>query len=528
MNKRIIRSMSLLIICTVIVFSAFAFVLVGQFDNEIRSGLATLRVTIVDENGDVTFDNQANPDEMDNHLDRPEIAEALEKGTGVSERYSDTLSEITHYYALRLKDGNVIRLAMTTTSSQALLYKFIPIAIAFVLVAIILSFIIARRFANRIIKPINNIDIDNPESELYEELLPFIRKIKTQREEIDRQMSELENRTDTIKAITENMQEGLLLIGKDETVILANRSVSRIFEEDEVVGKNVINVCREPVFIESIKKCLAGEEIDIQMNRSEKIYQVLFDPVEKGDAAGGIAVVFIDITEKFSAEQQRKEFSANVSHELKTPLTTIVAISEMLSQGIVKKEDIPQFGERINVQSKRLLDIIEDIMRLSEFDEDSVNAEYEKFNLYYLAKNVLDNFSERATEKNISLSLSAEKDSSVYMIKRLIEELLSNLIDNAIKYSEDDDTVEVAIQVNDNEIIISVEDSGIGIPKEKVDRIFERFYRIDSSRSKKTGGTGLGLSIVKHIVDLHSGHIDVVSSDQEGTKISCIFKNKPF
>ena len=523
MNKRIFRAMFLLILITVVIFIAFAFVLTSQFDSEIKSGMTTLRVTIVNLQGDVVFDNRADEAQMDNHLDRPEIIDAIKNGHGESERYSDTLLETTRYYALKLDDNNIIRLAMTTSSTRAMLYQFIPVAIICVIVAVVVSFFVARRFANRIIKPINDIDFDNPEIDSYDELLPFVKKIKTQNDEIERQMMELESRSDTIKEITENMQEGLLLVDKEGVVILANKSVLNILGETDAIGKPIVNICRDPIFSDSIENCLAGKNVEISMNRNKRIYQVFFGSVEKGEIKGGATILFIDITEKYSAEQHRKEFSANVSHELKTPLTTIVAISEMLSQGSVNTEDIPQFGGKINMQSQRLVAIIDDIVRLSEFDEGRVNNEFEMFSLNTLAEDIIFEFKEKAAERNISLGISADENIQMYGEKRMIEELLCNLVDNAIKYNKENGFVSIALCKSQHEISISVEDNGIGIPQDKTRRIFERFYRVDNSRSKKTGGTGLGLSIAKHIVEYHNGKIEVESVEEKGTKITCNF-----
>lgn len=518
MSKRIFRTMSLLIFGVVLILGLlWGLVFSSVFASQVHEGVKTLRVSIIEETGTVVFDNMADPDTLENHANRPEVADAIQNGAGESERYSDTLDETTYYYAVRLTDGNILRLALTTGGVSALLYRFIPLLFICLLLAAGVAFIIARRLAKRITAPINSIDLDAPVLDDYDELIPFLKRIETQKRELSAQFAEIESRTSTISAITENMKEGLLLLDKGGKVLMANESVLRILRVQEVVGHPVIEVCRDAAFLAQTKKCLAGRKAETVLHMADRFYNVYLNPVLDGLVSSGAVVLFIDITERYAAETQRKEFSANVSHELKTPLTTIAGLSEMIADGTAKDKDVRPFADKIKNQSKRLIDIIDDIIKLSEFDEGEAAKVFTRFNLYDVAETVIGGLREKAVSKNIAVELHGDSSLSVVANIRMIDELLYNLVDNAIKYNRDGGSVVVTLSATERLVQIIVKDTGIGIPPAHLSRIFERFYRVDKSRSKKTGGTGLGLSIVKHIAEFHGGYVKAESEEGAGS-----------
>lgn len=523
MNKRIFRLMSLLVIINALIFSfLLGIIFLRQFENQIKDGLKTLRISIMDTDGEVVFDNFSDVDELENHAERPEVIDAQKNDFGESKRYSDTLKETTYYYALRLSDNRILRFAFTSDSFYVIVYHFLQVIIICLLISLIFAFILAKKLTKRIIAPINEINLDSPSSKIYDELFPFIKKIETQKEEIAGQFLELEKRTDAIKIITENMKEGLLLLDEKGKVILANKIISEILEEKDITGRELIHICRDLEFTESINTCLAGSKSETLLKRNKYIYNVICSPVFYEQQSFGAIIFFIDITQQYDAEMQRKEFSANVSHELKTPLTTIAALSEMITNGTALENDTKPFAQKIFAQSKRLINIIEDIIRLSEFDEKTVAESFDYFNLSEVAKTVVNDLEEKAKAKNVFIEIVGKNEIFVTANRRMIDELIFNLVDNAIKYNVDNGKVIVHLKKTKSSYEISVSDTGIGISKEHLNHIFERFYRVDKSRSKKTGGTGLGLSIVKHVVEYHKGKIEIESKENEGTKIICI------
>ncbi len=492
-----------------------------EYFKQIKDSLKTVRVTVISESGDVVYDNYR--DNLQNHADRPEVISALQTGFGESERYSDTLKTTTFYYAVKLTDGNILRLSLTIDSIYSWLYGFVLIVLGCLLVVLTISFVLAKRLTAKIIKPINNVDLENISTLPYDELSPFIKKIEYQKREINEQLEALENRADTIKTITENMKEGLILLDKHGIVLSANNSVSNMLGYFDIVGKNILHVNRNMELLEKIETCLGGTSSEMQINIDKKIFTVYLNPVYHNEYINGAIILFLDTTEKARAEKQRKEFTANVSHELKTPLTTITALSEMISNGMAKKDDVQGFAEKIVGQSKRLIELIDDIIRLSEFDEGSIEKSFELFDLYKLADAVIVSLNEKASQKSVALSLSGESF-KVLANRRMIDELLYNLVDNGIKYNKDNGEVFVSISHEGEFAKITVSDTGIGISQKHIERIFERFYRVDKSRSKRIGGTGLGLSIVKQITSFHGGKIEIKSKVGVGTKICCYIK----
>jgi len=485
-----------------------------------NTDLNAARITIIARDGTVLLDNMASLASIDNHSDRPEFRAAIQTGQGESTRFSFTLLEETYYYALRLNNGDVLRISKTMHNIAGVFISLLaPIAAVTVLVMLIAS-IFAGKLTKQIIKPIAEIDFDSDNSNVYDELIPLVKKIDRQKDKIDSQINMLQGRAETIDIIMNSMNEGLILFDSDGVLLSVNKSASDFINEDDIIGKKITHIIRDLELLDGIKKCLSGENAEIIIERGGKIFNVYFSPVCDYEITGGV-ILLHDNSEKFEAEKQRKEFSANVSHELKTPLTTIFATAELIENGMVKNEDIKSFAEKITGQSKRLINIIEDIIKLSEFDEGKSNTEYAEFNLHELALSVIEVLQQKAEEKHVTIELTGE-NINIKANKQMLDELLFNLVDNAIKYNKDNGHITISLQNENGACKITVSDTGIGIPDEHQSRIFERFYRVDKSRSKKTGGTGLGLSIVKHIVEHHNGTVTLTSNTNTGTNIECI------
>jgi len=492
------------------------------FSDYLNYGNDAARITIIAPDGAVLLDNKTDAGLLANHGDREEFRQALETGRGEAMRYSSTLGEETYYYAILLEDGNVLRVSKTMSRIAGVFLSVIPAIAAVTAVVLLIANTLARRLTRNIIDPLGSIDFDGDNSNVYDELLPYVKKIDQQKGELNEQFAMLKNRADTIEAITGNMKEGLILIDKAGVMLTVNQSASDIFREGDITGKNILHICRDVEFHAGIKKCLSGADNEIIYERADKIYSVYFSCVYNDGKINGGVIFLLDISEKHEAEKQRREFSANVSHELKTPLTTVLALSEMIENGMAQQGDIKAFAGKISVQAKRLVNIIEDIIKLSEFDEGEIIAEYTSFDLYELTESVIDVLRQKADEKRINVNVTGERF-HITANRQMIDELLYNLIDNAIKYNKENGSVTVLLRRDNGLYKITVSDTGIGIPKEHQSRVFERFYRADKSRSKQTGGTGLGLSIVKHIAEYHGGRVAVSSDTGTGTAVECFF-----
>ena len=483
--------------------------------------LDAARITIIAADGDVLLDNKAYVAALGNHSDRPEFRQAIQTGVGEATRFSFTVLDETYYYALRLDNGNVLRISKTMYNIASVFLSLLAPIAAVTVTVMLVAAILARRLTKKIIDPLSGIDFDSDNSNVYDELVPFVKKIDQQKAEIDSHIDMLKRRADTIEFIMDSMNEGLVLIDKDAVLLSVNRSASDFISDKDMIGKKITHIIRDLGLLDGVHKCLAGESAEMVIERSGKIYNVYFSPVRDYEITGGV-ILLHDISEKHEAEKQRREFSANVSHELKTPLTTISATAEMIENGMAQEEDIKAFAGKITTQAKRLINIIEDIIKLSELDEGTISAEeYTEFDLYDLAMSVIEVLQHKADEKSVVINLDGEH----FRIKanmQMIDELLFNLIDNAIKYNKDNGCVTVSLNKERGLCKISVTDTGIGIPQEHHNRLFERFYRVDKSRSKKTGGTGLGLSIVKHISEQHGGKVSIISDLNTGTKVECL------
>ncbi len=484
----------------------------------------TVRMTWVANDGTVLFDNEANSDKMENHLEREEIKQAMMTGTGTSKRYSKTLMQQQYYSAVRLTDGSVMRLSVKELSWWALILAMIqPIIIVF-LVAVLVSFLFAYRLSKKIVEPLNQIDLDAPDNtKVYEELAPLLEKIKIQQKQIKNQQLELEKKRNEFEAATENMSEGIILLNSNGVIISINKTASKLLGiSSYCVGKDLLLFSSGVEIQELLRKAENGKHSEIILDIDEVSYHFSATPIFSGEKVTGVALIIFDFTEMEKAEEIRREFTANVSHELRTPLQTIAGSAELLSNGMVAEKDIPQFSQKIYKEAKRLITLVGDIIKLSHLDEENSSIISEKVDLYSMAETTVENLKSVAEKANVSLSLKGEP-SIVTGKSQLLSSIMFNLCDNAIKYNKQGGSVEVEVKNFIDCVKLSVSDTGIGIPLDQQSRIFERFYRVDKSRSKDVGGTGLGLSIVKHAAKLHNAEIEVRSTLGEGTTIILTF-----
>ena len=482
------------------------------------------RITYIDQDGTVLFDNEADVSEMKNHSDRTEFQKAEKYGAGESSRYSDTLSEKTIYYALRLKDGTVLRVSGTQDSVLALVENLIFPLCGLLCLMLILSGIMASAISKRIVKPINELDLESPkENQIYEELSPLLSKIHRQNREIQNQLELAKQQQEEFSLITENMQEGLIVIDKYTMILSANSSAWNLFHMDRVrQGESVYCLDREEEFRHAIEQVLSGEHTELVLKLNGSDIQLIANPVIRDKKTEGAVVLLVNVTEKLERESLRREFSANVSHELKTPLTSISGFAEIMQGGLVKCEDIPQFAGRIYKESQRLLQLVEDVIQISQLDEEKTSYTWEPVDVYQVCKNAFESLKEKAKRLNVHLYICGEY-MKMEAVRTLLEEAVYNVCDNAIKYNRNEGSVSVFLTQTAQEIQIVVKDTGVGIPKEDQDRVFERFYRVDKSHSKEIGGTGLGLSIVKHAVGALKGSVMLRSEEGNGTEICMKF-----
>lgn len=479
------------------------------------------RVTWLAPDGAVLWDNREDPAQMENHADRREVLDALALGKGYAARYSNTLSQKTLYYALRLSDGSVLRVSAAQSSVWMLALRASkPVALVMVL-AFCLALWLARRLSVRLIAPINAIDLTDPGEELdYEELAPLVGRIRSQNREISRRMDDLRRSREEFRAITENMSEGLLIIDHEMRVLSYNAAALRLLdaqapaEHDSVFALN-----REPGFRRCIEDALAGRRREEQLEHAEHCCRVLANPVEQEDRVSGAVLIVLDVTEKERRETLRREFTANVSHELKTPLTSILGTAEILENGLVKPQDIPHFAGNIHREAQRLIGLVNDIIKLSRLDEGAA-AQWEAVDLHAMAEEVLRQLAPAAERRQITLQLEG-MCGSILGVPRIVEEILYNLCDNAIAYNHSGGSVRVALSDAPGGRQVAVSDTGIGIPRELQERVFERFYRADKSRAGN--GTGLGLSIVKHGAAYLGARVALDSEPGKGSTFTLTF-----
>ncbi len=547
MNKKIFRSsvavaLGVLISSIVLIMS----ILFQYFENQLQSELeseanyiayavenqgidyinnfsnSSKRITLISPDGDVLADTSADESGLENHSDRQEVIDALKNGKGTSIRYSKTLAEKTIYYAMKMQDGNILRVSTTQYTVAAILFSIIqPILIVFV-IAVAISFALAQKVSKSIIKPINELDLDNPlNNEPYDELAPLLRKISKQKHTIEKQIKEAEHKQEEFRLITENMKEGFIVVDNKRNLLTYNRSALKLLGISRDKPDDILSADNDKLtFV--IDKALDGVREKSNLTLNDNYYSLIANPVFENDNVIGAVVLIIDVTESVKREQLRQEFTSNVSHELKTPLTSISGFAEMMKNGGTPDSVVTDFSSSIYDEAQRLITLVNDIIKISELDEKNVRVDCEEVDLYELSADIINRLKPIADKRNISLNLIGES-TVASGTEKILDEMIYNLCDNAIKYNVDSGTVDSILSESNNHIKLTVRDTGIGIPQSEQNRVFERFYRVDKSHSKEIGGTGLGLSIVKHAAIYHNAEIKLKSELGKGTSITVIF-----
>ena len=485
---------------------------------------SNVRITLIDKDGIVLFDNQAEAKTLENHAMRQEIMEAVAVGAGEAERFSDTLDKTTYYYAVRLEDGKILRLARTIDSIYKSVLQMLPIMGGIVIVVAFLASIVARRVTFNIIKPLDQVNLDEPlDNETYDELAPFLTRIAKQKRQLSKNLKKLRGKQEELTIITNNMNEGLVLLNGQQNVLFINESAAKIFgfSTKEVIGRNILTVDRAQEVQDLLQKVSQAGKGEGLYEKDGHFYQLSGSSVN----GSGSVILIYDVTEKMTAEKLRREFSANVSHELKTPLQSILGYAEIMKNGLVKDEDKQRFLERIHAEAGNMIELIQNIMELSRLDENKTLDEFEDVDLLKLAQSVTLRLKHKAQTKGVTLNVSGSS-ACVCGVQSILSEVLYNLVDNSIKYNKDNGKVDVKVQDGSEDVTVSVSDTGIGIGAADRERVFERFYRADKSHSKEIGGTGLGLSIVKHGVLFHKGRVELESEPGVGTTITFVLPKK--
>lgn len=485
---------------------------------------SNVRITLIDKDGIVLFDNQAEAKTLENHAMRQEVMEAVAVGAGEAERFSDTLDKTTYYYAVRLEDGKILRLARTIDSIYKSVLQMLPIMGGIVIVVAFLASIVARRVTFNLIKPLDQVNLDEPlDNETYDELAPFLTRIAKQKRQLSKNLKKLRGKQEELTIITNNMNEGLVLLNGQQNVLFINESAAKIFgfSAKEVVGRNILTVDRAQEVQDLLQKVSQAGKGEGLYEKDRHFYQLSGSSVN----GSGSVILIYDVTEKMTAEKLRREFSANVSHELKTPLQSILGYAEIMKNGLVKDEDKQRFLERIHAEAGNMIELIQNIMELSRLDENKTLDEFEDVDLLKLAQSVTLRLKHKAQTKGVTLNVSGSS-ACVCGVQSILSEVLYNLVDNSIKYNKDNGRVDVKVQDGNEEVTVSVSDTGIGIGAADRERVFERFYRADKSHSKEIGGTGLGLSIVKHGVLFHKGRVELESEPGVGTTITFVLPKK--
>lgn len=547
MNKKIFRSS--VAVALVVLLSSIVLImgiLFQYFENQLQSELeseanyiayalenqginyinnfsnSNKRITLISPDGDVIADTSANESELGDHSDRQEVIDALKNGKGTSIRYSNTLAEKTVYYAMKMNDGNILRVSTTQYTVVTIIFSLVQPILIVLVAALVLSFVLSQRVSKSIIKPINELDLDNPSNnEPYDELAPLLQKISKQKKTIERQIKEAEHKQEEFRLITENMKEGFIVVDKKMNLLTYNRSALSLLginknQLDDVLtsGNDNLN------FV--ISKALSGEREKSDLTLNDNYYSLIANPVFEKDKVIGAVIIIIDVSESVKREQLRREFTSNVSHELKTPLTSISGFAEIMKNGGISDSVVTDFSASIYDEAQRLISLVNDIIKISELDEKNVQAESEEVDLYELSADIINRLKPVADKRNICLNLIGES-TVVSGTEKILDEMIYNLCDNAIKYNVDNGVVDVILSESSKHIKLTVRDTGIGIPQSEQERIFERFYRVDKSHSKAIGGTGLGLSIVKHGAIYHNAEIKLKSELNKGTSIAILF-----
>ena len=548
MNSKIFRSnfitsLLVLIVTIILIFGVLFEYFENQLTNELKSEATYIshalenegeeyidnfknekkRITLIDKNGVVLADTSANEDELDNHSDRDEVKEAMKDGSGTSVRHSNTLMEKTIYYAVRLDNGNILRVSTTQQSIIVILLGLIYPIIIILVIALIITLILSYRVSKSIINPINALDLEHPENnDTYEELTPLLKKISAQKRHINEQIRTAEQKQEEFRLITENMTEGFLVIDNQANLLTYNSAALKLLDITDVQEGTVLMLNRTKGFRDTVQRVLTGEHSESTINVDNKHYNLIANPVYENDRVIGAVIVILDVTEYTNREKMRSEFTSNVSHELKSPLTSISGFAEIMMAGDVPGETVVDFSKTIYKEAQRLISLVSDIIKISELDEKNSGFEQEPVELFELSKSVTERMKPVAEKRNITLNVLGGT-AKVMGVSKILEEMIENLVDNAVKYNKDNGTVDVIVTSSDNTCELVVRDTGIGIPQSEQSRVFERFYCVDKSHSKLVGGTGLGLSIVKHGAMFHDAQIKLESTEGKGTSISLIF-----
>ena len=483
------------------------------------------RLTWIAADGSVLYDTKTDAESLENHAARTEVSQALTTGTGESTRYSSTLMEKTMYYAQRLADGTVLRISISRATVGMIAVGMIQPLLIVLIVALILSGLLARRLSRRIVDPLNSLDLEHPlDNDAYEELSPLLKRIHRQHVEIQTQLRELHERTDEFTQITGSMREGLVLLDEHGDILSINAAAQALFGADaQCVGRDFLTIERSHEISAAIQAAVADGHSEVRAERAGRVYQFDISRITSDGKFLGTVILAFDITEQEFAERNRREFTANVSHELKTPLQGIIGSAELIENGMVKPDDLPRFVGHIHAEAARLVTLIDDIIRLSQLDEGDAMPT-EPVDLLAVSQEAAENLQDAAAARGVTVGVTGQP-AVIPGVRRLIYEIVYNLCDNAIKYNRDGGRVDVTVATDADGSSITVADTGIGIAPEHQGRVFERFYRVDKSHSKASGGTGLGLSIVKHAVQYHHGRIELESTPGTGTTIRVVFPN---
>ena len=554
MSKRIFRAMMAVTLTTLLVCMAlFIAILFPYFEtrlsnelmNELgylapnveREGLSYLeqlpdgqnRLTLIDTDGTVLFDSDADPAQMENHADRQEVRQAMAEGEGQSSRYSETLAKKTINCAVLLENGQVLRISSTQYSSMALLVSLTQPLFLVLLFAALTGTVLAYRLSARLTRPLNEIDLEHPQVNQapYEELKPLLRRLHHQNRHIKEQIRQLQAQKRQFTAITDNMQEGFLVLDADGLVLSYNSSATRLLQPEKPLdGRNIRDLTGEPDLLESLRGAQEGEHVEQLVPLHGRICQLFANPVYQESSLTGIVLVLLDVTEQQEREGLRREFSANVSHELKTPLTSIAGIAEIMKNGMIDAADVPHFAGKIYDESQRLIQLVQDIIRLSQLDENNIPDTPVPVELKACAARTLGRLESAADAARVTLHLEGE-ETTIQAVPAILDEMVYNLCENAVKYNRPGGSVTVTVSSDAGHAILQVADTGIGIAPEHQSRVFERFYRVDKSHSKEIGGTGLGLSIVKHGAAFHHAQVELESALGKGTTIRLLFPQAP-
>lgn len=556
MSKRIFKAMMAVTLTTLLVCMAlFIAILFPYFETQLsdelrneleylapnveRDGLGYLerlgdgqnRLTLIDADGTVLFDSDADPAQMENHADRPEVIQAIAEGAGESSRYSETLTEKTINCAILLENGQVLRISSTQYSSMALLASLTPSLLLVLIFAALVAVTIAYKLSQRLTKPLNEIDLEHPQVNQapYEELKPLLRRLHHQNRQIREQIQQLQAQKRQFTAITDNMREGFLVLDADGLVLSYNSSATRLLQPEKPLdGHNIRDLTDEPDFLESLHGAQEGEHVESLVPLHGRICQLFANPVYQESTLTGIVLVLLDVTEQQEREGLRREFSANVSHELKTPLTSIAGIAEIMKSGMIAPADVPHFAGKIYDESQRLIQLVRDIIRISQLDENNIHDTPVPVELKKCAARNLSLLESAADAADVTLLLEGE-EAVIQAVPAILDEMVYNLCENAVKYNKPGGSVTVTVRSDAAHVTLEVADTGIGIAPEHHSRVFERFYRVDKSHSKEIGGTGLGLSIVKHGAAFHHAQVELESALDKGTTVRIIFpKNASF